>query len=70
MHGTTRELIAGALGHGSVQYAAVLNGRPPYLYSDDELRKVARDAYVTWHASRYSVPWQYVGRRYGCASKE
>jgi hypothetical protein len=38
------------------------NGRPPYLYSDDELRKVARDAYVDWQGSRYSVPWQYVGQ--------
>jgi|SRR5580704_16010406 hypothetical protein len=33
------------------------NGRPPYSYSDYELRKVARDAYVSWQASRYSVPW-------------
>src|SRR5262249_48342836 len=40
----------------------LLNGRPPYPYSDDELRKVARDAYVSWQASRYSVPWQYAGR--------
>jgi hypothetical protein len=39
-----------------------LKGRPPYAYSDDELRKVARDAYVSWQASRYSVPWQYVGK--------
>jgi len=39
-----------------------VNGRRPYLYSDDELRKVARDAYVSWQASRYSVPWQYVGK--------
>jgi hypothetical protein len=23
---------------------------------------VARDAYVSWQASRYSVPWQYVGK--------
>jgi hypothetical protein len=29
---------------------------------DDELRKVARDAYVSWQASRYSVPWQYAGK--------
>jgi hypothetical protein len=40
----------------------LLNGRPPYPYSDDELRKVARDAYVSWQASRYSVPWQFVGK--------
>ena len=29
------------------------NGRPPYPCSDDELRKVARDAYVRWQANRY-----------------
>jgi hypothetical protein len=39
-----------------------LNSRRPYPYTDDELRKVARDAYVSWQASRYSVPWQYVGK--------
>jgi hypothetical protein len=26
------------------------------------LRKVARDAYVSWQGSRYSVPWEYAGR--------
>jgi hypothetical protein len=29
---------------------------------DDELRKVARDAYVSWHGSRYSAPWEYAGK--------
>jgi hypothetical protein len=29
---------------------------------DGELRKVARDAYVDWQGSRYSVSWQYAGR--------
>ena len=29
---------------------------------DDEQRKVARDAYVSWYGSRYSVPWQYAGK--------
>jgi hypothetical protein len=39
-----------------------LDGQPPYPYVDDELRKVARDAYVSWQGSRYSVPWEYAGR--------
>jgi hypothetical protein len=39
-----------------------IENRPAYLYSDDELRRVARDAYVAWQASRYSVPWQYAGK--------
>jgi hypothetical protein len=30
---------------------------------DDELRKVARDAYVSWEGSRYSVPWSFASRQ-------
>ncbi len=40
----------------------MVNGRPAYPYVDDELRKVARDAYVAWQGSRYSVPWEYAGK--------
>ena len=40
-----------------------LDGRPPYAYVDDELRKVARDAYVSWQGSRYSVPWTFAGKQ-------
>jgi len=29
---------------------------------DDEQRRVARDAYVSWKGSRYSVPWHYAGK--------
>jgi len=28
---------------------------------EEELRKVARDAYVTWESSPYLVPWRFVG---------
>ena len=61
VHGTTYEQV---LFRWDMDQLAMqpLNGRPPYPYSDDELRKVARDAYVSWQASRYSVPWQYVGK--------
>ena len=40
----------------------LLSERPPYPYMDEEQRKVARDAYVSWHGSRYSVPWLYAGK--------
>jgi hypothetical protein len=61
VHGTTREQVLARwdMDQFSMQLP---NGRLPYLYSDDELRKVARDAYVSWQASRYSVPWQYAGK--------
>lgn len=36
--------------------------RPSYPFVDEELRKVGRDAYVSWKGSRYSVPWQFAGR--------
>jgi hypothetical protein len=39
-----------------------LAGQPPYPYMEGELRKVARDAYVDWQGSRYSVPWGYAGQ--------
>ncbi len=39
--------------------------RPPYPYVDEEQRKVARDAYVSWLGSRYSVPWIQTQRRRG-----
>lgn len=35
---------------------------PAYRYLDEELRRVSRDAYVSWQASRYSVPWRFAGK--------
>jgi Mu transposase-like protein len=61
VHGTTREPVA-ARWEADRFRLQPLAGRPPYPYVEDELRKVARDAYVAWQGSRYSVPWQYVGR--------
>jgi DNA replication protein DnaC len=61
VHGTTNEqvILRWEMDRLAMQ---PFSGRPPYPYSDDELRKVARDAYVSWQANRYSVPWQYVGK--------
>jgi transposase len=61
LHGTTREQVAVRwdVDQFSLQPLA---GRPPYAYLDDELRKVTRDAYVSWQGSRYSVPWKYAGQ--------
>jgi transposase len=61
VHGTTYEQVL--VRWDGEQFALQpVQGRRPYPYSDDELRKVARDAYVRWQASRYSVPWSYVGQ--------
>jgi hypothetical protein len=61
VHGTTHEqvLVRWDVEQFSLQSLA---GQPPYPYADGELRKVARDAYVDWQGSRYSVPWQYAGQ--------
>ena len=40
-----------------------MNEPQPYPHRDDEQRKVARDAYVSWTGSRYSVPWNYAGKK-------
>lgn len=61
VHGTTHEPVR---ARWDVEQLSLqpLDGRPTYPYGDDELRKVARDAYVSWQGSRYSVPWEYAGR--------
>lgn len=62
VHGTTHEQVA---ARWSVEKASLhgIGNRPAYAYADDELRKVARDAYVSWQGSRYSVPWEYAGKQ-------
>ena len=61
VHGTTHEQV---MIRWEADRAAMhpVDGRLPYPYMDDEQRKVARDAYVCWNGSRYSVPWQYAGK--------
>lgn len=61
VHGTTREQVLIRWDEDQFNLQPV-KGRLPYPYADDEQRKVARDAYISWHGSRYSVPWRYAGR--------
>jgi len=61
IHGTTQEHV-GERGKLDRQNLQPMSGQGPYPYMDEELRKVARDAYVAWEGSRYSVPWTYAGR--------
>ena len=61
VYGTTHEQVLIRWGEDRVHLQPV-NGRASYPYRDDEQRKVARDAYVSWQGSRYSVPWQYAGK--------
>lgn len=60
VHGTTKERVSARWD--ADQFALQpLHGRLPYPFVDEELRKVARDAYVAWEGSRYSVPWRFAG---------
>lgn len=61
VHGTTHEQPK-ARWETERPHLEPLNDRAPYPHSDEELRRVARDAYVSWQGSRYSVPWLYVGK--------
>jgi hypothetical protein len=61
VHGTTREQVAVRWDVEQFSLHSIV-GRPSYPYVDGKLRKVARDAYIDWQGSRYSVPWQYVGK--------
>jgi transposase len=62
VHGTTREEVSVRWDVEQLSLQRIA-GRPAYPYCDDELRKVARDAYVSWQGSRYSVPWEYAGKQ-------
>jgi transposase len=61
LHGTTHEQPV-ARWEAERSRLQPIGQRPPYPFADDELRRVARDAYVSWQGSRYSVPWQYAGK--------
>jgi Mu transposase-like protein len=61
VHVTTRDKVAVRWDVEQFRLQS-LGGRLSYPYVDGELRKVARDTYVDWQGSRYSVPWQYAGK--------
>ena len=60
VHGTTHQPV---LESWTSEKAALqpLDSRPPYPLTDDEPRRVSRDAFVAWRSNRYSVPWPHAG---------
>ncbi len=62
VHGTTHGCVL-EQWNTERPYLRPLDGRPAYPYMDEELRKVSPDAFVSWEASRYSVPWMYAGKQ-------
>jgi transposase len=61
VHGSTHEQVM-ARWDADQMSLRPQNGRAAYPFADEELRKVARDAFVSWQGSRYSVPWGYAGK--------
>lgn len=61
VHGTTHQTVEARWDADQFSLQPVA-GKPPYPFVDDELRKVARDGFVNWQGSRYSVPWIYAGK--------
>ncbi|MGH9628543.1 MAG: IS21 family transposase, partial [Bryobacteraceae bacterium] len=61
VHGTTREQVLIRWEEDQLSLQPVKESLA-YPFADDEQRKVARDAYVSWQSSRYSVPWQFAGK--------
>ena len=61
VHGTTHEQPVMRWEAERAGYSRSANALRIHT-ADDELRRVARDAYVSWQGSRYSVPWQYAGK--------
>jgi len=61
VHGTTHRVVAEAW---ETEKPFLLSGagRRPYPLVIQELRRVARDAYVAYRSNRYPVPWRAAGR--------
>jgi len=61
LHGTTHQSVAAAWD-AEKPHLQPIGSRAPYPLLPTQLRKVARDAYVSYRANRYSVPWQAAGQ--------
>jgi transposase len=60
VHGTTHQVVAEAWEAEKAHLQPLL-GRAPFPLPHGQLRRVGRDAYVTYQANRYSVPWELAG---------
>jgi hypothetical protein len=69
VHGTTHESVAVRSNVDQLRLQP-LDGQPPYPYVDEELRRVARDAYVSWQGVATRCLGHTRADRCGCASVE
>jgi transposase len=61
VHGTTHRVVAEAWEEER-PFLQAIAGRRPYPLVIQQLRRVARDAYVDYDTNRYPVPWRVAGR--------
>jgi transposase len=61
VHGTTHRVVAEAWEEEK-PYLVPGTGRRPYPFVIQELRRVARDAFVDYRTNRYAVPWRAAGQ--------
>jgi len=60
VHGTTHRIVQEAWEEEKTVLLAVANRRA-YPLVVETLRRVSRDAFVSYQSNRYSVPWQHAG---------
>jgi transposase len=61
VHGTTHRVVAEAWEEERPSLLPAV-GRRPYPLVIQQLRRVARDAYVAYRSNRYPVPWRAAGQ--------
>jgi len=61
VHGTTHRVVAEAWQEEQAHLPPVA-GRLPFPYGPQLVRRVGRDAYVSYRSNRYSVPWTAAGQ--------
>lgn len=62
VHGTTHCVVR-ERWEAEKPHLQPIAGRAPYPFVEEELRRISRDAYVSWQGNRYSVPWRYAGQQ-------
>ena len=61
VHGTTGKIIWDAW-QAERPHLRPVGSRPSFPHIPHQVRKVSRDAYVSYRGNRYSVPWTYAGQ--------
>jgi transposase len=61
VHGTTHRIVAEAWEEEKPQLHPLLSRRG-YPLVVESIRRVSRDAYISYRGNRYSVPWQNAGK--------